>query len=163
VSVWNETNGDTSFRTPYPLIIGPMYIPYIWVVKSKKRYVGTDKIKCLYDKRQTEIRVSASLIIQIQVNYCAIHLSYNKGDLYGYCKGKVSVWKETNGDKCFCTPNPPNFGSMSIPYIWVVISKKTYVGTAKIKCRYEKRQKETPVSARIIIQICGKCLCNIFD
>jgi hypothetical protein len=44
-----------------------------------------------------------------------------------------------------------------------VKSEKRYVGTAKKKCLYEKRQMETPISARLIIQICGKCLCNTFD
>jgi hypothetical protein len=77
--------------------------------------MGSAKVRCLYEKRQTE----------------------------------------TNEDTCFRTPNPPNFGSMSISLIWVVISEKIYVGTAKIKCLYEKTQMETPISARLKIQICG--------
>jgi hypothetical protein len=115
VSVWKETNGDTSFRTPDPPNFGSMSIPIIWVVISEKTYIV-------------------------------------------YSQDKVFVWKETNGDKCFRTPNPPNFGSMSIPFIWVVICDKAYVGTAKIKCLYEKRQMETPVSARLILRISGRCL-----
>jgi hypothetical protein len=70
-----ETNGDKRIQE-FLHALSPkfrsMSVHFICVVINEEKSVGTAKLRCLYETRQTETRVSARLILQIS-DQCLSH------------------------------------------------------------------------------------------
>jgi NAD-dependent dihydropyrimidine dehydrogenase PreA subunit len=89
VSVWNETNAHKSFRTPNPPNLWSMFEQYIWVVIHEEKCVGTAKLRCLYETRQTETHKDTSFRAPYRSNVWSISVQ--------------SIWVVINEETCVGT------------------------------------------------------------